>query len=1186
MNLYVMTPCRAMHGFNHKRPAGFAGRLLKTKALIMRASLLAFLLTISGLLMAGTSDGQDLNKIYVSIDLKNATLKHALRKIESLAKLPFTYKTNDVARYENISYQANNIALNKLLDELLRHTDLKYEVVNSNIIIKKVKIAVAVDEPANTLSTPERVFAGSVRGRITNEAGTPLANASVVLAGTNKGTAADAEGAFVITDVPAGNYRLEVSAVGYATLARNITVKDNEELFLELQLKEDSSNLNEVVVTALGIRREKKSLGYSSQEIKADELVASRQTNIVNALRGKVAGVQINSGGGAPGQGSRIIIRGIKSLDPSKDNQPLFVIDGILIDNSTTTVSPAGELRGMTNRAADINPDDIETISVLKGGAATALYGQAGSNGVVIITTKSARVGKMRVNATATYGIDEVNKFPEVQTKFTQGYVNADGVPEYDPASFWPSWGPTWQEAKAIDPTHPNGIYNHFAQGYKQGNQFRSSINMSGGTENALLTSSFSYFKQNGVIPNSDYKNISARLGGQFKFGKMLKVNPGLYFINSGGYRVNADRYNESLAYWSPRWDVMDFIKPDGTMKSYGNNNPVYGTFTNRFKDDVNRIIGNVAVTFSPFNWLDIDYKLGLDYYADFRRHTGPGPKGLVDEIQYEDNENGFVDEYRINNRILNSNIMASFKKDWTSKFSTLLRVGNEVRDKKFSSLTASGKELDIPDLLTLNNAKVRSTTQFESLYRIVSAYGDLLLSWDDFLFLNVTGRNEWTSTLAEGNNSFFYPSVSLSYVFSDHFQMPSWLNFGKVRVSYAEIGKDTDPYEINTYYSSSVITSTGQVAWSRSDTKGDPTLEPERTATIEAGTELRLLNNRLGLDFSWYKLNSRELIIPASLSPTTGFTSYILNAGEIENKGIELVLTGTPVETKNFRWEASINFTRNRNKVLKIREGLTEIVVGSHFGYSGATVTMKYVPGYAVGNIYGSSYLRYYGSKEDDKVTVDRSLPLVIGTSGSNAGFPVRDGTQRILGNSQPDWIGGITNTFTYKNFTLSFMWETQQGLDRYNQLDNFMSAFGIAKYTENRTESIVFDGVLPDGTPNTQVVYLGQGKTAGDPRDYGQGFYRNVHRTVSENFVEDASWVRLRNLSLSYNVPRSVFKSLPVQGATVTFTGNNLLLFTDYRGYDPETSSMNAASNADGFTGFTYPAVRSFLLSVNINF
>jgi hypothetical protein len=426
---------------------------------------------------------------------------------------------------------------------------------------------------------------------------------------------------------------------------------------------------------------------------------------------------------------------------------------------------------------------------------------------------------------------------------------------------------------------------------------------------------------------------------------------------------------------------------------------------------------------------------------------------------------------------------------------------------------------------------------------------------------------------------------VSLAYAFSDHFTLPTFMSFGKFRASWAEIGKDTDPYETSTVYNSSVITSTSQVVWTRSDAKGDEFLKPEKTTTLELGTELRFLKNRLGLDFTWYKSNSRDQIIPVSVSPTSGFTSFILNAGEIENKGIELVLNGSPVKGRNFSWDATLNFSRNRNEVVKIREGLTEIVLASHFGYAGSTATMKYVPGDAVGNIYGSSYLRYYGTKTDDKTTVDNSLPLVIAATGSNRGFPVRDGTQRILGNSQPDWIGGLMNTFSYKNLTLSFLWETQQGMERYNQLSNFMAAFGIAKYTEDRNTTRVFEGVLPNGTPNTQVVFLGQG-VGPDNRDYTAGFYRNVYRTITENFVEDASWVRLRNVNLSYNLPTNLFKRSFVQGASVTLTGNNLLLFTDYTGYDPETSSFSAGSNVDAFSGFTYPAVRSYLFTVNLNF
>lgn len=1031
------------------------------------------------------------------------------------------------------------------------------------------------------LSIPLLVFSQSkqISGTVTDEKGKVLSNVSVLEKGTTNGTITDEQGTFTIT-VRSANAILVISYAGMQSMEVQIGSQNNYSVSLQ-----PAGQMSEVMVTALGIRREKRALGYSAQEISGDLLSQTKQTNIVNALRGQVAGVQINSGGGAPGQGTRIIIRGIKSLDPNKDNQPLFVIDGIVMDNSTTTVSAAGAVRGLSNRASDINPDDVESISILRGGAATALYGQAGSNGVVVITTKSAKAGKMRMSFTNTYGIDEINKLPEVQNKFSQGFVNAtSGVVEYLPTSIFSAWGPTVEEVKRIDPTQRNFLYDHYGRGYMPGNQFRSSLNISGGTENALLTSSFSYFKQKGTIPNSDYQNISARIGGQFKYGK-LRISPSLNFINSGGLRVNAERYNEQLSYWSPRVDVRDYIKPDGTMKGY-RDNPIFGTYINQFRDNVNRLIGNIALTFSPFTWFDLDYRGGMDYYADFRRQAGRGPLGLVGEMQFSDNGAGFVDEYRISNRVLTSNLIGTFKKDWGTKFNTVLRLGNDVRATKYNRLTSNGSDLDIPTLLSLNNAKTRSTTQQLEDYRIVSAFGDLTLSYDNFLFLNVTGRNDWSSTLDAQFNSFFYPSASLSYIFSENFKLPVWFSYGKLRASYAEIGKDANPYDNNSYYTSTVITSSGQIAWTRNDRRGDRLLKPERTSTLEFGTELRFLQNRLSVDVTWYKLNSRNQIIPIFLSPTSGYTQLITNAGEIENKGIEIVLNGSPIRKSNFSWDATLNFSRNRNKVLSLKEGLAEIVVGTHFGYINSGATLKYVPGFAVGNLYGTTFLRYYGSKVDDKVTFQPDLPMVIATTGSNAGFPIPDLTQRILGNSQPDWIGGITNTFTYKNLRLSFLIETQQGQERYNQLGNFMAAFGIAKYTEDRTTYKVFPGVLANGSPNTQSVYLGMGKVAGDPRDYGNGYYRNVFRTVTEPFVEDASWTRLRYLSLSYRIPAKVLKTNVIKGASVTFTGNNLILWTRYSGFDPETSSMPAGSNADGFTGFSYPAIRSYLFSINLDF
>ena len=482
---------------------------------------------------------------------------------------------------------------------------------------------------------PISVFSQSrvLSGIVTSNSGSPVPFATIELKGTSSSTTADDTGKYSI-NVTGSNVVLIISSAGFTTREVNV----GNAVTSDIQL-DQSGALSEVVVTAFGIKKQKRSLGFSTQEVTAKDLMLGQQTNVVNALQGKIAGVQINSGGGAPGQGATILIRGIKSLDPGKSNQPLFVIDGVIMDNSSNIAGNNAELRGMSNRAADLNPDDVETISVLRGGAATALYGQAGSNGVILITTKSGKVGSLKVGLTTTYGIDKVNKLPEVQMKYSQGnnYV-------YDPVSFWPSLGPTVEQAKTLDPTHPDKLFNQYGQGFQQGNQFRTTITASGGTEKARMSSSISYFDQEGMIPFSDYKNISVRLNGQFKFSDKLSFRPSIYFINSGGARVNPNRYNESLTYWSARQDVMDFIKPDGTMKSYGTqNNPVYANFASPFTDDVNRVLGDLSFTYSPFSFLDIDYKLGMDMYTDFRKHTAAGPLGIAGEMRHGDMGLGFV---------------------------------------------------------------------------------------------------------------------------------------------------------------------------------------------------------------------------------------------------------------------------------------------------------------------------------------------------------------------------------------------------------------------------------------------------------------------------------------------------------------------------------------------------------------
>lgn len=499
----------------------------------------------------------------------------------------------------------------------------------------------------NFFTMPVSVFCQgrSITGTVKNDKGQPIPLATVQQKGTNNATTANENGVFSLS-VSGSSVTLIVSSVNYES--REIQI--GSEASYNVELKE-AGNLSEVVVTALGISRDKKALGYATQEVKAADLTRNQQSNLVNALQGKVAGATISSVGGGPGQGASIRIRGINSIDVTQSNEPLFVIDGIILDNSTSTLGSGSgyNVRSVGNRASDINPEDIETINILKGGAATALYGLRGANGVVVITTKKGKGDGVRVNFSSMYGFDRINKTPEIQTVYTAGIL---GV--YTPIGLGPAWGPSVAEAKAIDPTHPDEIFDNYKEAYQTGKQLRNSINLSGGSEAVKFFSSLSYFDQEGMLPFTDYKNISARLNTDIRISSKVTTSVNMSYTNSGGYRYDADRFGESLAYFSGRWDVNDYENPDGTQLWRGTNNPIYGAATNRLKDNVNRFIGGISIGYAPFSWLNFSYRFGGDTYTDNRFRTAPGLRGITGERSY-DNAEGFVGEYNINYRAINS---------------------------------------------------------------------------------------------------------------------------------------------------------------------------------------------------------------------------------------------------------------------------------------------------------------------------------------------------------------------------------------------------------------------------------------------------------------------------------------------------------------------------------------------------
>ncbi len=1161
------------------------------KSGVMKITFMLPGLLLSSLFLFARAPIQDLRKTIIPFEITHASLKQAFQKIETVTHLYFSFKTSDVLRYVDINYSSPGISVEKLLNDLLAGTDLRYQQLENNIIIKKNVIQINAPKLVQTdLSVLD--YEGGIRGKVTNEKGEPIAGASVSVENHVNGVAADVNGSFTINGLKAGKYHVHVSAVGYVMESQEVVLAENGNAEVYFQLKLSANNLSDVVVTALGISRSVRSLGYSSQEISAKELTQAHQNNFLNSLQGRVAGMTISSAGGGPGQGVSVVIRGVNSLNPGKSNEPLYVVDGIPVDNgsATMTLGTTGA-RGvqMANRVSDINPDDIESVNILRGGAATALYGLRGANGVIVITTKYAKAGKLVVNYNASYSIDQGDKFPEVQGTYTQGYAG-----EYTPDSFWPDWGPTIPDAKLIDPTHPDKLFDQYKHAYVTGNQFRNTLSLQGGNDKASLSGSISYFDQNGVLPFTYYKNISTRLSGRWIFSDQLSAGADVLFTHTNGNFFDADRFNEEMSYWAPRWDVRDYINPDGTEKQYPayNGNAWYKAKTNQFISDVYHTITSGFATYKPLPWFSATYRFGIDQFSDNRTATAPGPQGLPGEVVDEDNAYGFVGKYNINNRSVNSNLLLTFDHSF-GKFQTTLRLGNDLLDQQTETVSTRGDTLDVYNLFLLSNAK-KITTATNSLtqYRIVGLYGELAVNYDQFLYLSVTGRNDWTSTLEAANRSFFYSSASLGWIFTQNInKLPKWLTYGKLRTSLAGIGKDAAPYSTSTVYipmqndpNNPTQPINGQIQWTLDNRGGVSNLKPEYTTTFELGTDLSFIDNRIALNFTWYKSNSKDQIIPVATSPTSGFTSLTLNAGEIQNSGIEVTINAKPVLTRNFNWTIGLNFSHNTNEVISLYQGLQEIVVGSQFGYSRSSVTMKYIPGESVGDIFGTPISRYYAKPDTDPLHVNKSLPVLIGDDG----FPELEPetNQKILGNAYPKWIAGIANTLTYKNFSLYFLFDGHFDVQKYDQLNNFMAAFGIAKYTENRNQSITFTGVHEDGTPNVNnPVYLGQG-IGPDGKDYGAGYYRNRYRGASENFVEDASFIKLRTLSLTYNLEQKWLNKTFIKAASVGFTGINLWMHTNYVGFDPESSSSPANSNLNGLAGFTYPALKSYLFSLNVTF
>ena len=1001
----------------------------------------------------------------------------------------------------------------------------------------------------------------SITGVVTSASDkSTLPGVNVSVKGRMHGTTTNMDGQYTLTVSPDDKV-LIFSFVGMKT--QEVTIGKNNTI--NVSLKSDALAINEVIVTAMGIKREKKALGYAVQDVKGSELVKSKESNIVNALNGKIAGVQITNSSGAPGASSQIIIRGGTSLQ--NDNQPLFVVDGIPIDNSTGTGGVGGsEFNGIgatnisnSNRAMDINPEDIESVSVLKGPAAAALYGLKAASGAIVITTKRGAKGQVKVSFGSKFSFDKVNKLPSQQDMYKQGPV--DNLGNMDTRL---SWG---DKFGANEP-----IYNNLKNFFDDATSWEHNVSVSGATEKTSFYLSASNIDQTGIVPKTDYEKNSFRLNAEQKINEYISIGANANFISSNttktltgsGLWGSSGGYMTSIMQWPRNDNMSNYLNPDGSKRRLlpdvdyfeDIDNPYWTVRNNPVTSKVTRFIGNIHTAITPVKWLSINYKLGVDYYNQFDksvRGTGTSLKNW--------NEGG-VAETNNEYQLLNSILMANIHKEVIPGLNMDLMVGHSLEITKRNANSWKGQDFIEPSFISINNTDLsrRDIRQSNTEKRLMGVFADFKVGYKNMLYAEFTGRNDWSSTLPIGNHSFFYPSASTGFIFSELLPRNNIFSYGKVRASWAQVGKDAPIYKTKTSF---FVAETIGGGFKNSWTGGNPELKPETTTSYEFGADLRFFNGRLGMDFTYYNIKSEDQILSPRVSNATGYILKYVNAGTVENKGIELTLTANPIRTKNFRWDILANITKNKGKVKDLPGDLQIMYVTE------AQVATGKAASFEDGAFLGISGMKWK--------TNDQGQTLI----GSD-GYPMTDtDATKYIGDREPDLSVGITNDLSYKNFRLSFLFDIRVGGDVFNATEHEMIYSGLSEETEHRGETKVFDGVVaqPDGSfvKNTQEVIL------------NQKYYQEIYTRNAPFFIEEASWVRLRSLSLTYKLPQNIIRKTPFTNLDFTVTGRNLLLFTDYSGMDPEVSAGGAGVTGAGSSGIDYlgvPATKGLSLGIKANF
>lgn len=1100
-----------------------------------------------------------------SLIVKEGTeLKKALKEFEREFGIVFLYQSG-ILEGKKISERKFLVgSTEEAVSNLLSGHNLKYIYVNP----KTYGIYVKGDAESKNSIDIQELVTGTV---VDAQNGEPLPAVNIIVKETTIGTSTNVEGAFEL-DVPTLQDTLVVSFIGYQTQE----VPINGRTTIDISLQRQAITGAELVVTALGGQRQERSMGYSAQNISSEDIDAP---NISEGLQGKVSGIEVTSASGTVGSSNRVVLRGSSSL--SGDNQPLYIVDGVYIDNSNFNPPDGSEdVSDFGNAAMDIDPSDIESVNVLKGPNAAALYGSRAANGAIVITTKDGS-GREGVQVSVNSGVKFSRPWilPDMQNQYGQGfggqfeYVDGRGGGVNDAHDS--SWGPPldgslkvqwWSNGEAVPwEPHPDNVKNFF----ETGNTISNSISIAGNNNNINYRISAGNNQQKGIYPNvsSDKNDFNVNLGTDIS--EDLRVEARANYVNYIARNMPDVGYSYpgnplmGLVTWGARQVDMQKVK-----EAYFNNSNPYqapGYWNRLFFDNIywemyentkrqerNRLIGGLNINYDLTDWLTVNGRVGVDWYLEQRNNREAYGSITDSDGAYEESDRYiYNDSYSLDfnvERTLNQN------------FDLSARIGGEIVGNKYELNEASTSALEIPGIYSLTNSAVRPVVgDFSSEKKVFSVYGATTLNYKEYLYLDLTGRNDWSSTLPENNLSFFYPSVSLSFIFTDAFDLSmDWLNYGKLRGSWTQVGNGTDPYQLQTTFQSGEPVLGQFPNYTVSPIIFNSNLKPEQTESWEVGTEMRFLDSRVRFDLTYYNSVTRDQILPTPVSNATGYETKIINAGSIENNGIEITIGGSPIQKTDLEWNVDVNFSKNNSEVIELAPGVNSYVIDEF-----SNVTLEARPGEEFGALYGTTFLR------------DGQGNIVV----NDDGIPITDNTIKNFGSYAADWQSSISNNVSWKNFNLRFFIDIKSGGSIFSGTIMDGRSQGMFKETATGRDGMVFEGgdwadgaVKQDGSPNDITVR----------KERLNEFYS---RTGEAN-IFDASYVKLRQVRLGYSLPGSILNKLgPVRALNIALVGNNVwMIHKNIPHIDPETVFSN--TRVPGLESQVAPKTRSFGFNVNLEF